>query len=457
MWKRDEAVKPASTDEPERQRPALPDSIRAATVARRRTRGTERDTVNIGKSVVIKGELSGSEDLTIEGQVEGKIELRQNVLTIGPNGKIKAQIVAKAVVIQGEVHGQRHGDASGSTSATRVRSTAICPRRAWRLPTARTSAAASTCSEQGGKPASTGRRDQKPAPTRSRACDADDVGHDAGACRRRRIAATPVRSVEPTDRGEPEVPSRVWVLQLGRTKDRRNRRGVGRGGYTCRLGRHADDLEGAPAVLAALSHAAGAGAPRSRARRRHEHLVLRRAARVQDLRRGPVRRRRKPRAQGHARSRSPLTCSPRLTHEPTTRSTAFSAGICSTSSIGRPGRRSRRDWRAAAAGRRAATGSSARRRSTCALHAVHRRGAKIRCAAALSGDAAPSATCCSRATSIKMFDGLVVAESVLLKSNTRETIAVPNAAVRGRRNFDFDLPTGVRTVRAAPDCDDAAR
>jgi cytoskeletal protein CcmA (bactofilin family) len=61
--------------------------------------------VHIGKSVVIKGELSGSEDLTIEGQVDGKIELRQNVLTIGPNGKIKAQIFAKAVIVQGEVTG----------------------------------------------------------------------------------------------------------------------------------------------------------------------------------------------------------------------------------------------------------------------------------------------------------------------------------------------------------------
>jgi cytoskeletal protein CcmA (bactofilin family) len=61
--------------------------------------------VHIGKSVVIKGELSGSEDLTIEGQVDGKIELRQNVLTIGPNGKIKAQIFAKSVVVQGEVTG----------------------------------------------------------------------------------------------------------------------------------------------------------------------------------------------------------------------------------------------------------------------------------------------------------------------------------------------------------------
>ena len=61
--------------------------------------------MNIGKSVVIKGELSGSEDLTIEGHVEGKIELKDNVLTIGPNGRIKAAVFAKAVIVLGEVHG----------------------------------------------------------------------------------------------------------------------------------------------------------------------------------------------------------------------------------------------------------------------------------------------------------------------------------------------------------------
>ncbi len=61
--------------------------------------------MNIGKSVVIKGELNGSEDLTIEGHVEGKIELRDHVLTIGPNGKIKAQVFAKAVIVLGEVNG----------------------------------------------------------------------------------------------------------------------------------------------------------------------------------------------------------------------------------------------------------------------------------------------------------------------------------------------------------------
>jgi cytoskeletal protein CcmA (bactofilin family) len=86
--------------------------------------------VNIGKSVVIKGELSGSEDLTIEGQVDGKIELRQNVLTIGPNGKIKAQVFAKSVIILGEVTGnvtasekvdiRDNGSVDGDIAAPRV-------------------------------------------------------------------------------------------------------------------------------------------------------------------------------------------------------------------------------------------------------------------------------------------------------------------------------------------------
>jgi cytoskeletal protein CcmA (bactofilin family) len=60
---------------------------------------------HIGKSVVIKGELSGSEDLYVDGQVEGSIELRGNSLTVGPNGKIKARVSAKNIVILGSVEG----------------------------------------------------------------------------------------------------------------------------------------------------------------------------------------------------------------------------------------------------------------------------------------------------------------------------------------------------------------
>jgi cytoskeletal protein CcmA (bactofilin family) len=61
--------------------------------------------VHIGKSVNIKGELTASEDLTIEGHVEGKIELKDNILTIGPNGKIRASVFAKSVIVLGEVTG----------------------------------------------------------------------------------------------------------------------------------------------------------------------------------------------------------------------------------------------------------------------------------------------------------------------------------------------------------------
>jgi cytoskeletal protein CcmA (bactofilin family) len=63
------------------------------------------DGARIGKSVVIKGELSGSEDLYVDGKVEGKIELRNNSLTVGPNGNVKADVSAKTVVIQGKVEG----------------------------------------------------------------------------------------------------------------------------------------------------------------------------------------------------------------------------------------------------------------------------------------------------------------------------------------------------------------
>ena len=103
MWKRDEAVRPASG-----QPAAAPPPQASATTPGPRPEPAhqlEKDNVNIGKSVVIKGELNGSEDLTIEGHVEGTIQLRENVLTIGPNGRIKAQVFAKSVIVLGEVTG----------------------------------------------------------------------------------------------------------------------------------------------------------------------------------------------------------------------------------------------------------------------------------------------------------------------------------------------------------------
>lgn len=60
---------------------------------------------HIGKSVIIKGELSGSEDLYVDGAVEGSIELAGNNLIIGPNGKVRADVNAKGVVVQGKLEG----------------------------------------------------------------------------------------------------------------------------------------------------------------------------------------------------------------------------------------------------------------------------------------------------------------------------------------------------------------
>lgn len=67
------------------------------------------EAAHIGKSVVIKGELSGSEDLYLDGEVEGSIDLLNHNLTIGPHGKVRAQVKAQDVVIHGSVEGNVHG------------------------------------------------------------------------------------------------------------------------------------------------------------------------------------------------------------------------------------------------------------------------------------------------------------------------------------------------------------
>jgi cytoskeletal protein CcmA (bactofilin family) len=59
----------------------------------------------LGKSVIVKGQIYGREDLTIDGEVEGTVELQEHRLTIGPNGKVVATIKAREVVVLGTVHG----------------------------------------------------------------------------------------------------------------------------------------------------------------------------------------------------------------------------------------------------------------------------------------------------------------------------------------------------------------
>ncbi len=64
----------------------------------------------IGPSISIKGELSGEEDLMIQGRVEGTIELKNNNVTVGRTGHIKADIYGKVISIEGEVQGNLFGE-----------------------------------------------------------------------------------------------------------------------------------------------------------------------------------------------------------------------------------------------------------------------------------------------------------------------------------------------------------
>ena len=67
------------------------------------------EVAHIGKSVLVKGELSGSEDLYLDGEVEGTIILKDHALIIGPNGRIRANVTAKDVTIHGKVDGNVRG------------------------------------------------------------------------------------------------------------------------------------------------------------------------------------------------------------------------------------------------------------------------------------------------------------------------------------------------------------
>ena len=101
MWKRNDPAESASlssTPEPASGgAPSMP-TVSPPTVA-------IGGTATIGQSVVIKGELAASEDLTTEGRIEGKIELQQHVVTIGQNATVRGQVFAREVIILGHVVG----------------------------------------------------------------------------------------------------------------------------------------------------------------------------------------------------------------------------------------------------------------------------------------------------------------------------------------------------------------
>ncbi|MDR3725876.1 MAG: polymer-forming cytoskeletal protein [Terracidiphilus sp.] len=103
MWKSNETGSPSFSPSLESARPMQ--STSSPESAARPAAVSTGDQANIGKGLVITGEISGSESLLIDGKVEGKINLPGNRVTVGRNGKVNASIVAREIVVLGKVRG----------------------------------------------------------------------------------------------------------------------------------------------------------------------------------------------------------------------------------------------------------------------------------------------------------------------------------------------------------------
>ncbi|HEX2224505.1 MAG TPA: polymer-forming cytoskeletal protein [Thermoanaerobaculia bacterium] len=101
VWKKSEDhPSPSEPSAAPRPAPAMSPSSAAPAAEPRRS-----DRAAIGPSIFIKGDLTGDEDLVIEGKVEGKVDLKQNNLTVGKSGRVKADIFGRVVTVEGEVDG----------------------------------------------------------------------------------------------------------------------------------------------------------------------------------------------------------------------------------------------------------------------------------------------------------------------------------------------------------------
>jgi len=108
MWK--PTTQPSATPtrplEPERAAtPTITSAPNEPTAAQRPVAASTADQATIGKSLVVKGEVTGSESLYIDGRVEGSINLAGNRVTVGRNGVVSANINAREIVVLGKVRG----------------------------------------------------------------------------------------------------------------------------------------------------------------------------------------------------------------------------------------------------------------------------------------------------------------------------------------------------------------
>jgi cytoskeletal protein CcmA (bactofilin family) len=102
MWKPSQSGSTTPSFNPEPSRPATP---ALSTEPANRAPVTAGDQASIGKGLIIKGEITGTESLFIDGKVEGIITLPGNRVTVGKNGQVACNIAAREIVIMGKVRG----------------------------------------------------------------------------------------------------------------------------------------------------------------------------------------------------------------------------------------------------------------------------------------------------------------------------------------------------------------
>lgn len=126
MWKKNEPVsEPVREPAPNaRPRPRTQHASSSTPSAPAPT----RTTATIGPSITIKGDISGGEDLLIEGRVEGAIQLRKCDVTVGSKGRVTADIHGKRIYVDGEVTGDLFGDEVLIRKSGRVEGNAKAPR-----------------------------------------------------------------------------------------------------------------------------------------------------------------------------------------------------------------------------------------------------------------------------------------------------------------------------------------
>jgi len=153
MWKKDEESSPTTSTSAGMITAPRPTSTTPAVSA-------SGEAATIGRSITIRGDVTGDEDLYIQGQIEGTVDLKQHNVTVGPEGRVKANIKARMVTIEGEVDGDVRGQEQVALrSASKVTGDITAPRVVLE-----DGATFLGSIDMSGKPPSNHRQESKPAP-----------------------------------------------------------------------------------------------------------------------------------------------------------------------------------------------------------------------------------------------------------------------------------------------------